>query len=54
MGFPGNLIEVIAAVIELTHHGTEVWRRRIPWLQAKDNLPDICLTGQVGSGDQSV
>ena len=46
MGFPGNLVEVIAAIIELPHHRVEVRWRQFSGLNPVDELPQIDPTAQ--------
>ena len=46
MGLPCNLVEVIAAIIELPHHRVEVRGRQFSGLNSVDELPQIDLTAQ--------
>ena len=46
MGLPGNLVEVIAAIIELPHHWVEVRGRQFSGLNPVDELPQIDLPAQ--------
>ena len=46
MGLPRNLVEVIAAIIELPHHRIEVRGRQFSGLNSVDELPQIDLPAQ--------
>lgn len=46
MGFPCNLVEVIAAIVELPHHRVEVRWRQFSGLNFVDELSQIDLPAQ--------